>query len=66
MTAAHSNSSTTPSWRLSNLRGSGQNEGLVFIARAGNGNIGQGVYEGVYGGEEIDSGVLVFGMKGGC
>lgn len=45
---------------------SGQNEGLVFAASAGNGRIGKGVYEGVYGGEEIDSGVLVFGMKGGC
>jgi hypothetical protein len=45
---------------------SGQNEGLVFVASAGNGNITQGIYEGVYGGEEIDSGVLVFGMKGGC
>lgn len=44
----------------------GQNEGLVFVASAGHGNIGSGVYEGVYGGEEIDSGVLVFGMKGGC
>ena len=46
--------------------GSGQNEGLVFAASAGNGNIGKGFYEGVYGGEEIDSGVLVFGAKGGC
>ncbi len=46
--------------------GSGQNEGLVFAASAGNGNIGKGFYEGVYGGEEVDSGVLVFGAKGGC
>jgi hypothetical protein len=46
--------------------GSGQNEGLVFAASAGNGNIGKGFYEGVYGGEEIDSGVLTFGTKGGC
>ena len=45
---------------------SGQNEGLVFVAHAGNGTIGSGIYEGVYGGEEVDSGVLVFGMKGGC
>jgi hypothetical protein len=45
---------------------SGQNEGLVFAASAANGNIGKGFYDGVYGGEEIDSGVLVFGMKGGC
>lgn len=46
--------------------GTGQNEGLVFVASAGDGNVGSGVYEGVYGGEEIDSGVLVFGVKGGC
>ena len=46
--------------------GSGQNEGLVFAASAGNGNIGKGFYEGVYGGEEIDSGVLAFGTNGGC
>ncbi|HEY1868014.1 MAG TPA: hypothetical protein VGG70_06925 [Candidatus Cybelea sp.] len=46
--------------------GSGQNEGLVYAASASKGNISKGFYEGVYGGEEIDSGVLVFGMKGGC
>ena len=46
--------------------GSGQNEGLVFAASAANGTIGKGFYEGVYGGEEIDSGILVFGVKGGC
>lgn len=46
--------------------GSGQNEGLVFAASASNGNIGQGFYEGVYAGEAIASGVLVFGPKGGC
>lgn len=46
--------------------GSGQNEGLVYAASAGRGNVGKGFYEGVYGGEEIDSGVLVFGAKGGC
>ncbi|MBV8344847.1 MAG: hypothetical protein JO190_07630 [Candidatus Eremiobacteraeota bacterium] len=45
---------------------SGQNEGLVFVASAENGSVGTGIYEGVYGGEEIDSGVLTFGMKGGC
>jgi len=45
---------------------SGQNEGLVFAASAAGGRIGNGVYEGVYGGEEIDSGVLAFGTKGGC
>jgi len=46
--------------------GSGQNEGLVFAGSAGSGNIGKGFYTGVYGGEEIDSGVLAFGTKGGC
>ena len=46
--------------------GNGQNEGLVFAASAANGNIGKGFYEGVLAGEEIDSGVLMFGMKGGC
>ena len=46
--------------------GNGQDEGLVFAASAANGNIGKGFYEGVLAGEEIDSGVLVFGMKGGC
>jgi len=45
---------------------SGQDEGLVFAASAGNGTIGSGFYDGVYGGEEVDSGVLVFGKKGGC
>jgi hypothetical protein len=39
---------------------------LAFAASAANGNIGKGFYYGVYGGEEIDSGVLVFGTKGGC
>jgi hypothetical protein len=29
------------------------------------GNIGDGVFEDVYGGEDFDSGALVF-MKGGC
>lgn len=45
--------------------GTGLSESLVFTAPAGNGNIGNGVFEQVYGGEN-DSGVLVFGMKGGC
>jgi len=44
----------------------GQNEGLVFAGSAGNGGIGKGFYTGVYGGEEIDSGVLLFRTKGGC
>jgi hypothetical protein len=40
--------------------------GLVFIGPANNGNIGNGVFEQVYGGENSDSGHLSFGMKGGC
>jgi len=46
--------------------GTGQNAGLVFIGAASKGKITKGVYEQVYGGEEFDSGVLVFGTKGGC
>ena len=44
----------------------GQNAGLVFIASAGHGNIGNGVFDDVYGGEAFDEGALAFGMKGGC
>jgi hypothetical protein len=47
-------------------QGETQNAGLVFNAPASNGNIGKGVYEQVYGGEETDSGEVVFGKKGGC
>jgi hypothetical protein len=47
-------------------QGGSQNAGLVFAATAGNGRIGTGFYEQVYGGEDFDSGTLVFGMKGGC
>lgn len=47
-------------------QGYGQNAGLVFIAPASRGNIGMGVFEDVYGGEDFDSGALAFGMKGGC
>jgi hypothetical protein len=43
--------------------GWGQNEGLIFAGSAGNGNIAKGFYTGVYGGEEIDSGVLAFGRR---
>jgi hypothetical protein len=46
--------------------GSGQDAGLVFIAPASDGDIGEGVYEQVYGGGELDSGVLEFGVKNGC
>jgi hypothetical protein len=51
---------------IQSLGGTGQNAGLVFAASAANGTIGKGFYEVVYGGQEIDSGVLVFGPKGGC
>jgi hypothetical protein len=46
--------------------GTGQNAGLVFSASASHGDIGKGVYEDVFAGEEFDSGVLVFGVKNGC
>lgn len=36
------------------------------LANNNNGSIGKGVFEQVYGGEDFDSGKLVFGMKGGC
>lgn len=44
----------------------GQNAGLVFVAPAGNGTIGKGIYDEVYGGEESDSGIAVFGPKNSC
>ena len=43
-----------------------QNAGLVLIAPATHGNLGNGVFEDVYGGSNFDSGALTFGMKGGC
>jgi hypothetical protein len=43
-----------------------QNAGLVFIGHASLGNVGDGVFEDVYGGGDFDSGALTFGMKGGC
>jgi len=48
------------------VQGYGQNAGLLFIARARAGNIGDGVFEDVYDGADFDSGALAFGMKGGC
>lgn len=45
---------------------SGSNAGLVFIAPARDGDIGNGVYEDVYGGENALSGALTFGKNGGC
>lgn len=44
----------------------GQNAGLVFIGPASSGNIGNGTFDNVFAGEELVSGVLEFGMKGGC
>ena len=38
---------------------------LLYTARASGGHIGKGVYNLAYGGFN-DSGVLVFGAKGGC
>jgi len=46
--------------------GGEQNSALLFIAPAAKGDVGKGVYEQVNGGEEMDSGLLVFGVKGGC
>jgi len=47
-------------------QGYGQNAGLVFVASASHGNIGKGVFEDVYGGEDFDSGALAFGTRNGC
>ena len=44
----------------------GSNAGLVFIAPASDGDLGKGVFENVYGGEDFQSGALTFGTKGGC
>jgi hypothetical protein len=44
----------------------GSNAGLVFTARAHQGALGKGVFDNVYGGEEVESGLAVFGPKGGC
>ena len=45
---------------------SGQNAGLVFVAPASAGEIGNGVFEEVYGGEDFLSGALTLGKNGGC
>ena len=44
----------------------GSNAGLVFIVPASDGDLGKGVYENVYGGEDFISGALSLGAKGGC
>ncbi len=46
--------------------GGSQNAGLVFIADASAGNIGEGAFDQVYGGEAFDFGALSFGMRNGC
>jgi len=46
--------------------GETQNAGLVFAAPASNGSIGKGIFDEVYGGEAINTGVVSFGAKGGC
>jgi hypothetical protein len=45
--------------------GTAELESFLYIASASGGRIGRGVFEEAYG-SEIDSGVLVFGEKGGC
>jgi hypothetical protein len=44
----------------------GSNAGLVFIIPASDGDLGKGVYENVYGGEDLLSGGLTLGAKGDC
>jgi len=46
--------------------GEGQNAGLVFAAHASTDTIGKGTFVEVYGGEELNSGSVAFGAKGGC
>jgi len=46
--------------------GSGQDAGLVFVAPASDGHIGTGVFDEVFGGEELNSAVAAFGVKNGC
>jgi hypothetical protein len=47
-------------------RGEGGNTGLVFVAKAKEGKLGNGVYDGVSDGESDDTGKVSFGVKGGC
>jgi len=47
--------------------GGGQNNSLLFVAPASDGEIlGKGVFDLISGGETFDSGQLVFGANGGC
>ncbi|HEV3195483.1 MAG TPA: hypothetical protein VGZ06_05050 [Candidatus Cybelea sp.] len=43
-----------------------QNGALMFMASAGRGHIGQGVFENIEGGSNFDFGALAFDMKNGC
>lgn len=43
---------------------SGQNAGLVFVAPAGDGRVGTGVFDLVFGGKGLNSGLLLVGTKG--
>jgi hypothetical protein len=42
---------------------SGSDAGLVFISPASDGDLGKGVFENVYGGEDFLSGALTFGKN---
>jgi len=44
----------------------GQNYGLVFIAHAANGKMGNGILDYVQGGEPGDAGAVVVGQKNNC
>ena|ERR1700720_3821429 len=46
--------------------GSQEVEGTVVTARAGSGNIGNGVFAIILSGESVDSGKVAFGAKGSC
>ena len=45
---------------------SGQNAAAVYSATVGYGKFDTGTFEQIYGGASADSGVVTFGMKGGC
>jgi hypothetical protein len=46
--------------------GTGESDGLVFVAPASDGHIGTGVFDLVADGEELNSAVVAFGAKSGC
>jgi hypothetical protein len=45
---------------------SGQDAGLVFVASASKGDIDKGIFDEVFGGEELDSGAVSLGTKNSC